>query len=315
MNVSAVICTYNGLSKGFLERAILSVLNQTRKVDEIIIIDDGSIDGTAIYIEENFPNVRLISQENLGISAARNAGTRCAKCDLVAYLDDDDVWHPERIEKQLELLATVQRNNQLDNAIIFSPIRIINEFDEILGFDIGAFSLLYWPNILITNEVTSPSGVLISRATVLSLGLFNEEIRIGEDYDLWIRAALSGLKLISTSETLVDYRRHSNQTTSYKRMVEICLKTDDVVSKYFHKLTKEQLVKICMIRFTIICRALFRAHGTSSVVHYYRLSKLREIEKPRLSLMLVVAWLLCDTLAYFFVRRYRARLFNLFFKF
>ena len=100
MNISVVIPTYN--RKHTLPRAIASVLNQTLQPTEIIMVDDGSTDGTADWIQETYPRINPISQSNKGVSAARNIGIKYAKCDWIALLDSDDEWLPDKLERQVE---------------------------------------------------------------------------------------------------------------------------------------------------------------------------------------------------------------------
>ncbi len=77
---------------------------QSRKADEIIVVDDGSRDGTERFVLETYPEVRLLRQENRGVSAARNAGIRAATGELIAFLDSDDEWLPRKLERQLEAM-------------------------------------------------------------------------------------------------------------------------------------------------------------------------------------------------------------------
>ena len=100
MNISVVIPTYN--RKHTLPRAIASVLNQTLQPTEIIMVDDGSTDGTADWIQETYPRINPIRQSNKGVSAARNIGIKSAKCDWIALLDSDDEWLPDKLERQVE---------------------------------------------------------------------------------------------------------------------------------------------------------------------------------------------------------------------
>ena len=97
-SISVIIPTFNRLN--YLERAIKSVLNQTIKVDEIIVVDDGSNDGTSEFIRSKYPNLKYIFQSNRGVSAARNVGIAAAKSNWIAFLDSDDEWMPTKLEQQ-----------------------------------------------------------------------------------------------------------------------------------------------------------------------------------------------------------------------
>jgi glycosyltransferase involved in cell wall biosynthesis len=88
--ISAVIPTYNRRDR--LQRALDSVVRQSLSVEEIILVDDGSTDGTADFVRNKFPSVTVIEQENQGVSAARNVGIQAATTSWIAFLDSDDVW-------------------------------------------------------------------------------------------------------------------------------------------------------------------------------------------------------------------------------
>ena len=98
-NISVVIPTYN--RRQTIGRSIDSVLNQTLFPSEIIVVDDGSTDGTSDYIQSNFPSIKLLSQPNKGVSAARNMGIKSADANWIALLDSDDEWFSQKLEKQV----------------------------------------------------------------------------------------------------------------------------------------------------------------------------------------------------------------------
>ncbi|MHC4386164.1 MAG: glycosyltransferase family 2 protein, partial [Planctomycetota bacterium] len=103
MKISVVIPAYN--IEDYIERAIDSVLAQTRQPEEIIVVDDGSTDATAQKIKAYGDQVRYIHQANKGLSGARNTGIRQAQNEWVAFLDGDDEWLPEKLQLQSELLT------------------------------------------------------------------------------------------------------------------------------------------------------------------------------------------------------------------
>lgn len=102
MLISVIVTCYN--AEGTVGEALTSVAHQTRPPDEVIVIDDGSTDRSRAVIERHAPDAQLISQANQGVSSARNAGLAAARGDLVAFLDDDDTWHPTKLARQLEVL-------------------------------------------------------------------------------------------------------------------------------------------------------------------------------------------------------------------
>ena len=100
--ISVIIPTYNRIK--LIERAINSVLNQSHMVNQIIIVDDGSTDGTKEIIKEKYPQITYIYQDNKGVSAARNIGINKTYCNWISFLDSDDTWHQDKIEKQIQKL-------------------------------------------------------------------------------------------------------------------------------------------------------------------------------------------------------------------
>ena len=102
INVSVIIPTYNRVK--FLPACINSVLKQSIPVEEIIVVDNNSSDGTVNYIRDKFKMVRVLIERNKGVSFARNLGILNSKNNWVAFLDSDDEWMPDKIQKQIELI-------------------------------------------------------------------------------------------------------------------------------------------------------------------------------------------------------------------
>ena len=99
MKVSVIIPTFN--RKHTLKRAIDSVLKQTYNIFELIIVDDGSNDGTGEWISKKYPKIQYIYQSNSGVGSARNRGIHSSKGSWIAFLDSDDQWLPKKLEEQL----------------------------------------------------------------------------------------------------------------------------------------------------------------------------------------------------------------------
>jgi glycosyltransferase involved in cell wall biosynthesis len=125
MTVSCVIPAYN--RRPYIKRAIDSVFAQTRPVDEVLVIDDGSTDGTADAVEEWFGDrVRVVRQENTGVSGARHRGIREAKGEWIAFLDSDDEWTPDRNRQLYEAAAKVGP----EVAWVFGDLRVVTDVGE-----------------------------------------------------------------------------------------------------------------------------------------------------------------------------------------
>jgi glycosyltransferase involved in cell wall biosynthesis len=190
MKISAVIPAYNAAA--YIERAIRSVLAQSRAADEIIIIDDGSTDNTVQVVQRFADKVKLIQQPNAGVSAARNAGIRAACGDWIAFLDADDEWLPEYLKAQSEVLS---RNphlvwsaaNYMTCYAGRQAAEISPDFAEALlcGRDyvddyFGAYR---------NGFIGCSDTMLIRKNVLLEAGLFPVNLHIAEDIDLWWRIA------------------------------------------------------------------------------------------------------------------------------
>jgi len=122
MKVSAIIPTFNRI--GYIHRAIDSLLAQTVPVDEVVIVDDGSTDGTANAVEASYGSrVRVVRQPNAGVSGARRRGIQEARGEWVAFLDSDDEWLPERNRQLLDAAARVPS----DVAWIFGDLQVVTD--------------------------------------------------------------------------------------------------------------------------------------------------------------------------------------------
>ena len=180
MRVSVVIPTYNRAD--FVREAIVSVLQQDYPDVELIVVDDGSRDGTAAVVSGFGPGVQYLWQENRGVSAARNRGVAASTGDLIAFLDSDDLWLPNKVSAQVayfEAHAEAQACHT-DEVWIRRGVRV-NE-RRIHRKQGGWQFLASLPRCLI-----SPSAVMMRRTLWDRLGGFDESLPACEDYDLWLR--------------------------------------------------------------------------------------------------------------------------------
>ena len=204
MNISVIIPTFE--RKHLIGRALDSVLKQTQPACEVIVIDDGSSDGTAGWIKKAYPSIILIEQKNKGVSAARNTGIRNAKSKWVALLDSDDEWLPGKLEAQVKLLQKNEgklfcHTNEIwiRNSVRVNPMKKHQKFGG-----------------MIFNECLdicriSPSSSLFCRALLDDVGWFDETLPICEDYDLWLRVTAKYPVLFVDEPLIIKYGGHSDQ--------------------------------------------------------------------------------------------------------
>jgi glycosyltransferase involved in cell wall biosynthesis len=177
--VSVIIPTYN--RRDFVREALASVMAQSVTEIEVVVVDDGSQDGTAAVVQE-FAEVRYVWQPNRGVSAARNHGVTLSSGELIAFLDSDDLWQPRKLETQLsffahhpEALICQTEELWLRNGIRVNP----HHKHRKASGDIFARSLELC--------LVSPSAVMMRRALFERFGGFDENLPACEDYDLWLR--------------------------------------------------------------------------------------------------------------------------------
>ena len=211
MAISVIIPAYNAAT--YICQAIDSVLTQSLQPIEILVIDDGSSDETALLVEKYYHPVRLLKQKNLGVSAARNLGIREARGEFVAFLDADDVFiESTKLEKQLEII--IDKNCD----IVMSGWQIVDEklnkiTDRHIWLEVPHLNLFNW----IRTVAILPSTLLVRRLKLLEIDGFDEELTNAEDVDLIFRLTLTGCRAEWLPEITVAYRRHSTNATKYLR--------------------------------------------------------------------------------------------------
>ena len=208
--VSVVIPSYN--CGAFLDDAVGSVLGQTYANLELVIVDDGSQDDSAAIVRtwqsKTDKIVYLKHEQNQGLAAARNTGIRQARGELIALLDADDVWLPDKLEVQLENMR------QLDVDAVFSNWFVWDGVNKKLAYEFDVYRLFSGYDGLcafIRHNFGNSSTVLVKRSAFDTVGFFDETLSSGEDYDLWLRFLLKGLKLGFMPEALAYYRQHPAQ--------------------------------------------------------------------------------------------------------
>jgi glycosyltransferase involved in cell wall biosynthesis len=219
--VSCVIPAYN--AERYLDRALNSVLEQSRPPQEIIVVDDGSMDGTAAVLEAYGSRLRVVRQENAGPAAARNRGIRMAAGELICFQDADDEWHRDKLAKQLALFDACP-------AVGVCITRLRNVWAQHLDADRRALEAHASAN--------DPPGYvfqtsLIRRDVFAHAGMLDEKLRRAEDVEWFTRVRDAGIELAIVPEVLVYRHLHganisdaSESTASerYEQLLEVMAK-------------------------------------------------------------------------------------------
>lgn len=208
--VSVVVPVYNG--ERFLADAIATIGQQGYEPLEIVVVDDGSTDGTSTLLSRLAPPVSVIRQSNAGPASARNRGLERARGELLAFLDVDDLWPPGKLERQVGCLVD---EPELD--VVLGRIRYVALDGAVLP------SVSYEdPEAKTVSSVHLGSGVFRRRAFEF-IGGFDETIRFGEDHDWFLRAREAGLAVKVLSEVTLIYRLHAGNMTLVRSPQEVAL--------------------------------------------------------------------------------------------
>ncbi|MEH2437455.1 MAG: glycosyltransferase [Nostoc sp.] len=202
--VSVIIPTYRRAN--LVGQTIESVLAQTYTDYEVIVVNDGSTDKTVEVLYQFGDKITVIQQKNKGVSAARNAGIRVAQGRYIAFVDDDDLWLPNKLEKQIACLES-----HLNIGLVYSDMFCFNENGVLPNTwakanptpSVQRLWTLFGRNFIPT------STVVVHRECLDAVGLFDETLTSCEDYDMWLRI-IAKWQVHLLSEPLVHYRLSPN---------------------------------------------------------------------------------------------------------
>ena len=243
MEVSVIIPTYNRAKT--IKKAIDSVKNQSLKPKEIIVVDDGSSDETP-KILERIEGIKVLRQENRGVSAARNAGIKAAQGDWIAFLDSDDWWFEEKLVKQVAFHKACPEIliSQTDELWIKHGVQIIKP----KKFAKKKQGFIFEPSLKMC--LISPSAVMIHKRLFYEVGLFDESLPACEDYDLWLRITKKYFVGLIDEPLIAKTGGHKDQLSfKYWGMdrfrIEAMLK--HINDEQFGKVVKKEIIKKAQI--------------------------------------------------------------------
>lgn len=233
--VSIIIPVYNG--ENYLEQAILSAMNQTYKHIEIVIVNDGSIDGTKKIIEcyRNRENIVVINKKNGGISSALNAGIQSSKGTYICWLSHDDLYCSNRIEYQLHKLKSLNEDTIIvNNYVSINPAgkEMITVQRIIQGYYTSEDA---FEKYLLEKTDINGCAIMIKKSLFEKYGFFDENYKYLQDKEMWIRFMQCGINFYFDKTILVKTRRHPNQTTITK--ADLFIKEDKQLAQKIIKTT------------------------------------------------------------------------------
>ena len=214
---SILIASYN--AERYIRECIDSALAQTYPNIEVVIVDDGSKDGSRKIIKEyRDPRIRYYEQENLGIPGVRNRLLREAKGDFLTYLDCDDIYLPDKVKEEVNFLMTHTEYAAVYCELLYFFDELPNVFyrhvDKHFSGDAVFVHLL--DKMFITN-----TAFMMRRSVVDAVGFYTPETGIVEDWDYFLRMTHQGYKIAFLDRDLVKYRLRWDSNTNFKRQVEI----------------------------------------------------------------------------------------------
>ena len=201
--VSVIIPAYN--SATYIGETLKSIFDQTFTSHEVIVINDGSPD-TDEFERELQPYagaVNYLKQENRGAAAARNTGLRAARGEYVAFLDADDRWFPNFLEEQIRFLQSSNADFVFSDALLSGQSPLAGRTFMQVQPSRGPVTT---ENLLSVKVTILTSAVLARRKPILEVGLFDERIKRGHDFDLWFRLAKAGARFAYQSQVLAEHR-------------------------------------------------------------------------------------------------------------
>ena len=214
MNISVIIPTFNRAHT--VGRAIQSVLDQTHQPHELIVIDDGSTDETQALLASFSEHIVLIQNKtNGGVSLARNLGIQAATGDWLAFLDSDDEWMSNKLEQQKGVINSFQEAwlCHTNEIWIRNGVRV-NQMKKHQKYGGNVFE-----NCLDICRI-SPSSVLIKKEVFEMVGLFDESLKVCEDYDLWLRITAVLPVIFMDQPLIIKYGGHADQLSRVDSGIE-----------------------------------------------------------------------------------------------
>ncbi len=263
MKISVVIPSYN--RKELIKRSINSVNNQTIKPFEIIVVDDGSFDGTEGMIKRNYDFIKFIKQKNKGVSAARNFGIKVSSGEWICFLDSDDEWKNDKLEKQIIAMKSNPGYKFFhSNEIWVKNGKRINQKKKHKKYGGDIFD-----KCLDMCRI-SPSSVLIDKTIFDDVGIFNENLVICEDYELWLRICDKYNVFFINEPLIIKYGGHRGQLSysvdsiEYHRIKAL----EYLISSNLKEKNKEHAIKMLISKITIYLNGLIKRGKKHEIALY-----------------------------------------------
>ena len=263
MNISVVIPSYN--RKEFLKRSIDSVINQTKKPFEIIVVDDGSTDGTETMIKSDYDFVKFIKQKNKGVSAARNIGIKVSIGEWICFLDSDDEWKKDKLEKQINAMKSNPGYKFFHSNEIWIKNGIrINQKKKHKKYGGDIFD-----KCLDMCRI-SPSSVMIDKTVFDEVGNFNEDLVVCEDYELWLRICDKYRVFFIDEPLIIKYGGHQGQLSySIESIENHRIKAlEHLILGNLNRKNKRHAIQMLLSKLNIYLKGLVKRRKNDEIAVY-----------------------------------------------
>ena len=285
--ISVIIPLYN--KRGSIARAINSALSQSPAPREIIVVDDGSTDGSGEIVEAmaiDHPSIKLIRQENRGVSAARNRAIEEAEGEFVALLDGDDIWREGYIA---EICRLIERHP--DCGAYATGFYIINGSEQVVADTPKGEGVVDFFAEAQRHYVLIPSATTLNRALALQLGAFPEGMRMGEDQYFWAKLARVA-KVCTSPKPLIDYSRSAeNRSAAIYQPEESRHSLEELYDPTATDLSNEYIARVALGKALVqsVKGGTDEARKAAKFFAYTRLHR-RALRKLRILNALPVSW-------------------------
>ena len=245
--VNVIIHTYN--NERFIAETVESVLNQTYKEYEIVVVDDGSVDGTRDALIPYMQKIRYHYKENGGIASAKNAGIGLSQAEFVAFLDHDDLWAPDKLQLQMEHF---NENPQI--GLVYAKYTSFRDGKELRIKPENGYSGWIFKE-LIAKSFIQTSTVVVKRECLDAVGPYDETFSLGDEYDMFLRIAqkfqcgfvdkgLTRYRVHDTNASNNDFLFDNENLGVYKKVYNNFTDIDGVEKKILRKRIARYSMKV-----------------------------------------------------------------------
>lgn len=251
--VSIVMPVYNG--ENFVAEAIESVINQTYKNWELIIVDDGSTDRSREVISKYLCDARIKVIKhggNLGIAKARNTGIERSQGSYIAFLDQDDLWLPSKTEKSLSKFKYSEAIGLVHTGLIMESTEDQKKITK-SGYSKRSISRKIKELFLNEAPFYTASTVMVRKQCFDKLGLMDESLFGSDDKEMWIRIMVNRYKIGCVEEALVIKREHASNTSKDPRRLKDSIKVSNLICSKYPSLRKYKQKRLSNVHYSFAC--------------------------------------------------------------